>query len=125
MIVPPLTINFVEHSLTCKDRINKKNKTGAAFTDDGFAMGNFNVHLKKKIKTYFSITGLAFIIQLLEQGSQLNSLYWFQSVKAKHSRERQKLNEQKATLNKDDTKLQQTLALTEKRLSLIEQVHFI
>ena len=39
VIVPPLTINFVEHMISAKDRITKKNKTGAAFTDDGFAMG--------------------------------------------------------------------------------------
>lgn len=39
IIVPPLTINFIEHSLSNKDRLNKKNKTECAFTDDGFALG--------------------------------------------------------------------------------------
>lgn len=33
------TVNFVEHSISCKEKLNKKNKSGAAFTDDGFAMG--------------------------------------------------------------------------------------
>lgn len=109
MIVPPLTINFVEHILTCKDRISKKNKNGAAFTDDGFAMG------------------LAFIIKLLDQWSQFNSLHWFQSVRAKHAKEFNNLEMQKAnyTSNKEDPKLQQTLVLTEKRLYLIRQVTLI
>lgn len=39
VIVPPLTLNFVEHMILSKDMMTKKNKTGAAFTDDGFAMG--------------------------------------------------------------------------------------
>lgn len=39
IIVPPLTINFVEHSLTCKEKLFKKDKTDSAFTDDGFALG--------------------------------------------------------------------------------------
>jgi len=38
-IVPPLTINFIEYIITCKDRLNKNVKEGAVFTDDGFAMG--------------------------------------------------------------------------------------
>jgi len=33
------TINFVEHVIISKEKMNKKNKVGAAFTDDGFAMG--------------------------------------------------------------------------------------
>ena len=37
----PQTVNFVEHSISCKEKLNKKNKTGAAFTDDGFAMGEW------------------------------------------------------------------------------------
>lgn len=39
VIVPPLTLNFVEHMILCKDIMTKKNKAGGAFTDDGFAMG--------------------------------------------------------------------------------------
>lgn len=50
LIIPPLTINFVEHCLTCKDKLNKKNREGAAFTDDGFAMGIFIAQLIFNIK---------------------------------------------------------------------------
>lgn len=39
IIVPSLTINFVEHSLTLKERLFKKEKADSAFTDDGFALG--------------------------------------------------------------------------------------
>ena len=41
MILPPLTLNFVEHSISSKEKMNKKNKIGASFTDDGFAMGRY------------------------------------------------------------------------------------
>lgn len=37
------TVNFIEHSISCKEKMSRKNKIGAAFTDDGFAMGNANV----------------------------------------------------------------------------------
>ena len=39
MIIPALTINFVEYLIGAKEKMNKKNKDGAAFTDDGMAMG--------------------------------------------------------------------------------------
>ena len=39
------TVNYVEHSISCKEKMNRKNKVGAAFTDDGFAMGEYCVWL--------------------------------------------------------------------------------
>ncbi|XP_060537430.1 WASH complex subunit 4 [Cylas formicarius] len=103
VIVPPLTINFVEHSLTSKERLYKKNKANSAFTDDGFALG------------------LAYIIQLLDQESQLNSLHWFHSVNRKFKNERMKIKEQTLISNGDDAKLKQTLNLTEKRINTFER----
>ncbi|CAH0562284.1 unnamed protein product [Brassicogethes aeneus] len=103
VIVPPLTINFIEHSLSHKDRLNKKNKTDSAFTDDGFALG------------------LAYIIELLDQESQLNSLHWFHAIQRKFKNDRLKIDEQKALSVNDNTKLKQTLTLTEKRIKTFEK----
>lgn len=97
MIVPPLTVNFVEHSISCKEKLSKKNKNGAAFTDDGFAMG------------------VAYILKLLDQYLELDSLHWFQSVKEKY---RQELNAVNKDQNLLDQKLLQTMNLTQKRLDL-------
>ncbi|XP_018328614.1 WASH complex subunit 4 [Agrilus planipennis] len=103
VIIPPLTINFIQHIVACKERLSKKNKTGAAFTDDGFAMG------------------LAYIIELLDQTSNLNSLHWFQSINTKITEQRKALEKQKCKEHKDDEKLQQTLSLTEKRLDTFDK----
>lgn len=123
IIIPPLTINFVEHCLTCKDKLHKKNREGAAFTDDGFAMGrcNCNADLIGNRVT-FSFLGLAYIVELLEQSHQFNSLHWFQSVRKKHIQEMKKLESQKAASSRDDEKLQQTLSLTEKRINSFDRV---
>lgn len=38
-IVPPLTLNYVDHMLVSKEKFSKKGKGEGVFTDDGFAMG--------------------------------------------------------------------------------------
>nr|CAD7454963.1 unnamed protein product [Timema tahoe] len=103
IIVPPLTINFVEHSITCKEKLSKKNKVGAAFTDDGFAMG------------------IAYILNLLDQCEMFDSLHWFQSVQEKCIKDKMRVKKQKSLTSKDDEKLQQAMTLTARRLDLHQQ----
>ncbi|XP_039617760.1 WASH complex subunit 4 [Polypterus senegalus] len=99
MIVPPLTVNFVEHSIGCKEKLNKKNKVGAAFTDDGFAMG------------------VAYILKLLDQYQEFDSLHWFQAVREKYLKEKKAVvKEQNVQSSNPDEKLLQTMNLTQKRL---------
>ncbi|XP_068718075.1 WASH complex subunit 4-like [Montipora capricornis] len=103
VIVPPLTLNFVEYMLSCKEKLNKKNKVGAAFTDDGFVMG------------------VAYILKLLDQYHEFDSLHWFQSVQDKYAKEKAEVV---ASLNRGtvrDEKLQQTMSLTLKRLNTYQQ----
>nr|CAD7441834.1 unnamed protein product [Timema bartmani] len=104
IIVPPLTINFVEHSITCKEKLSKKNKVGAAFTDDGFAMG------------------IAYILNLLDQCEMFDSLHWFQSVQEKCIQDKMRVKKQKSLTSKDDEKLQQAMTLTARRLDLHQQL---
>lgn len=110
LIVPPLTINFIEYILTAKDKISKKDKRGALFTDDGFAMG------------------LAYILKLLNQTNDFNSLHWFKSVRSKFLKQNELITDQikRQTINSSpqnlDDKLHQTLLLTEKRINTFLQV---
>ncbi|XP_021113967.1 WASH complex subunit 4 [Heterocephalus glaber] len=104
IIVPPLTLNFVEHSISCKEKLNKKNKIGAAFTDDGFAMG------------------VAYILKLLDQYQEFDSLHWFQSVREKYLKEMRAVAKQQNVQSAgQDEKLLQTMTLTQKRLDIYLQ----
>lgn len=100
IIIPPLTLNFVEHMILSKDKMSKKNKVGAAFTDDGFAMG------------------VAYIMKLLDQDSNFEGLHWFDSVWKHINDERKQLQEQQ---HKGSVQLQQALALTEKKIKTLEE----
>ncbi|CAB3987009.1 WASH complex subunit 4-like, partial [Paramuricea clavata] len=104
IIVPPLTLNFVEYSMSRKEKMTKKNKEGAAFTDDGFAMG------------------VAYILKLLNQYKEFDSLHWFQSVDQKYQTDMRKVQSQSLDgKGGRDEKLQQTLSLTQKRLSAFQR----
>ncbi|XP_075218333.1 strumpellin and WASH-interacting protein isoform X2 [Lycorma delicatula] len=101
MIVPALTINFCENLVTAKEKMSKKTKDGAAFTDDGFAMG------------------VAYMLKVIDLNSEFDSLHWFQSVQDTYHYRKMK-NKQRKDDSTDD-KLQQTLSLTLKRLETYHQ----
>lgn len=39
MIVPPLTISYVDRMLSCKGKLGRRAKQNNTFTDDGFILG--------------------------------------------------------------------------------------
>ncbi|XP_063983614.1 WASH complex subunit 4 [Diachasmimorpha longicaudata] len=95
-IIPPLTLSFVDNAVANKEKIFKKNKDGAAFTDDGFAMG------------------VAYINALLDQDAELDGLQWFETVNRHFSDEKMAAE---VRADGGDEKLQQTKALTLKRIA--------
>jgi len=101
MILPPLTLNFVESLMSSKEKVNKKNKLGASFTDDGFVMG------------------VAYILKLLDQYNEFDAIHWFKSVNEKYNKEKNDLIKN-ASGGKDE-KLLQTMNLTLKRLTAYQR----
>jgi WASH complex subunit 7 len=101
-MVPPLCLNYVEYIISAKDKLGRKNKAGAAFTDDGFAMG------------------LAYILKLLDQYNTFDSLHWFKSCKVHYAQERKKIAARQHE-GRADEKLLQTVSLSLKRMHLYEK----
>ncbi|CAJ0963190.1 unnamed protein product, partial [Mesorhabditis belari] len=75
-VIPPLTVNYVEHMLTCRERLRKRSQQGKeiTFTDDGFVMG------------------IAYLCTVFEQWRSLAALNWFTAVLKRCGEEREKLN---------------------------------
>lgn len=109
--MPTLIINYIEYIVAAKENMSKKSKDlGTCFTDDGFAMG------------------LAYVLRVLNQNIEFNSLHWFKAVRQKFTAELDQLAKahEENTGNSNtsnsnyDAKLQQTLALSEKRINTIQ-----
>ena len=70
--------------------------------------------------TVFS--GIPYILRLLNQWQAFDSLHWFQSVREKYIKEKSQVARQNSEAAGNDAKLQQTLALTQKRLETYQKV---
>ncbi|XP_065576943.1 WASH complex subunit 4-like isoform X2 [Artemia franciscana] len=109
LIVPPLTISYVEQLRSGKEKLQRKDKENAFFTDDGFVMG------------------LAYILTLLGQGTDFDSLHWFETVSHRYTealvdvRHQQALSGRSGKKCTDGEKLRQTLSLTIRRLDSYRQ----
>ncbi|XP_014222804.1 WASH complex subunit 4 [Trichogramma pretiosum] len=95
LAVPPLTLSYVDSTLANKEKLFKRGGEGAAFSDDGFAVG------------------VAFLLALLDQNAVFDKLLWFQTLEQHLNYERSQAD---ARIELEDEKLQQTHALTLKRL---------
>lgn len=92
IIIPPLTINFVEYLISARSRLMRgQNSSDYIFVDDGFA------------------TGIGFMLSVLKQDFFFDSLNWFKSVNRslKRSMDSNNKDELSAHKNKD-----QSFALT-------------
>jgi WASH complex subunit 7 len=99
MIVPALTVSFVEHMLVQKEKIGKKGKSEGIFTDDGF------------------VIGIAYLLKLLDQNKEFDSLHWFESVLKKFQAESKDAN---ANKDKDKDLKVSTAQLT---INKIQSLH--
>jgi WASH complex subunit 7 len=83
MIIPPLTINFVESLRIAKDKVMKKRQVGTYFSDDGFALG------------------LAYVLKVLGQTKRFKSLNWFESIEEKLSSDEKNIKDTREREDED------------------------
>lgn len=70
LMIPPLTLNYIDHVQKGKETLNSKNKNvGGFISDDGFPLG------------------LAYLLKILNQSEKFASLNWFESMIKKLERD--------------------------------------
>jgi len=102
LVIPALTLSFVDNLRNAKDRMEKSVKgTEAFFTDDGFALG------------------IAYILAILKQDRAFESLHWWDSVLTHHASELAKYAAELATLGKSkaDTDKREELEFKRRRIA--------
>jgi len=62
LILPPLTINYVESVMMAKEKLGKRNTKDTYISDDGFSLG------------------LVYFLKLLNQNEDFGSLHWRDEV---------------------------------------------
>lgn len=83
---------------------------------------NFYTHCNCVLVLLMS-AGVAYILKLLDQYQEFDSLHWFQSVREKYMKEiRAVAKQQNVQSTSQDEKLLQTMNLTQKRLDVCLQV---
>ncbi|CAH1392880.1 unnamed protein product [Nezara viridula] len=103
MIIPPLTINFVNYIIAAKEKMSKRNSTSGLFTDDGF------------------VIGVAYLLSVFNLSEEFNSLHWFESVSEKYTADECNILRSMEKQEKDDTTNGNTLQLSIKRLQMYKQ----
>ena len=110
MILPALTINFVETSRIAKDRMqrlksttrSRANVSDAYFTDDGFALG------------------CAFILTTLKLGRRFDALHWFETLKLKFETEARSIDATRKGTKKSDKESLTELQLKTQRVAIYQ-----
>lgn len=65
VIIPALTLNYIEHIQRAKEKLFKRNNKDAFISDDGFPLG------------------VAYLLKILGQEKLFNGLNWFKSMQKK------------------------------------------
>eukprot|EP01016_Furgasonia_blochmanni_P026262 TRINITY_DN2796_c0_g2_i7.p2 TRINITY_DN2796_c0_g2~~TRINITY_DN2796_c0_g2_i7.p2 ORF type:complete len:348 (-),score=114.55 TRINITY_DN2796_c0_g2_i7:2772-3815(-) len=86
LIIPALTLNYVETMLVVKDNLNKKNSGEIYVSDDGFPLG------------------LAYFLQVLDLNRKFDSLHWFNELKQKFEGDVKKMQRELDALNSSSSK---------------------
>jgi len=91
MLVPCLTMEYIQSLLVAKEKLLKKNYKGGYISDDGF------------------IIGLAYLVEILNQTKQFEETLWFEEVKEKGELELSELEAKYKALEEEKKKKVDTL----------------